>query len=248
MGTNFWYGAILGSKGQGGNRERLIRELDFMNANGIDNLRILIGADGENGVPSKVEPTLQTAPGVYNDSIFDGLDFLLAEMGKRDMKAVLYFTNSWEWSGGYSQYLNWAGKGKNPVPSVDGWPAYMDYVKQYATCNECHEMLKKHIEKVITRTNTYTGKKYSDDPAIFSIGANQNAQVIDAVCIHEVEFTNQPFAIAALTFRAEYCAIPKVGSYKVIRLIVEHKLIVFNAYKFAVSFRTAGKNYQEKYG
>lgn len=168
VGTNFWYGAILGSKGQGGDRERLIRELDFMNANGIDNLRILIGADGENGVPSKVEPTLQTAPGVYNDSIFDGLDFLLAEMGKRDMKAVLYFTNSWEWSGGYSQYLNWAGKGKNPVPSVDGWPAYMEYVKQYATCTECHEMLKKHIEKVITRTNTYTGKKYSDDPAIFS--------------------------------------------------------------------------------
>lgn len=168
VGTNFWYGAILGSKGQGGDRERLIRELDFMNANGIDNLRILIGADGENGVPSKVEPTLQTAPGVYNDTIFDGLDFLLAEMGKRGMKAVLYFTNSWEWSGGYSQYLNWAGKGKNPVPSVDGWPAYMEYVKQYATCNECHEMLKKHIEKVITRTNTYTGKKYSDDPAIFS--------------------------------------------------------------------------------
>jgi mannan endo-1,4-beta-mannosidase len=168
VGTNFWYGAILGSKGQGGNRDRLIRELDFMNANGIDNLRILIGADGENGVPSKVEPTLQTAPGVYNDTIFDGLDFLLAEMGKRGMKAVLYFTNSWEWSGGYSQYLNWAGKGKNPVPSVDGWPAYMEYVKQYATCSECHEMLKKHIEKVITRTNTYTGKKYSEDPAIFS--------------------------------------------------------------------------------
>ena len=95
VGTNFWYGAILGSKGQGGDRERLIRELDFMNANGIDNLRILIGADGENGVPSKVEPTLQTAPGVYNDTIFDGLDFLLAEMGKRGMKAVLYFTNSW---------------------------------------------------------------------------------------------------------------------------------------------------------
>lgn len=168
VGTNFWFGAILGSTGEGGDRERLIRELDFMNANGIDNLRILIGADGENGVPSKAEPTLQIAPGVYNDSIFDGLDFLMAEMGKRGMKAVLFFTNSWEWSGGYSQYLNWAGKGKNPVPSVDGWPAYMEYVKQYANCTECHEMLKKHITKVITRTNKYTGKKYSDDPAIFS--------------------------------------------------------------------------------
>ena len=28
IGTNFWYGAILGSEGQGGNRERLCQELD----------------------------------------------------------------------------------------------------------------------------------------------------------------------------------------------------------------------------
>lgn len=49
VGTNFWYGAILGSQGEGGNRERLLRELDFMKMHGIDNLRILVGADGENG-------------------------------------------------------------------------------------------------------------------------------------------------------------------------------------------------------
>ena len=28
VGTNFWYGAILGSEGQGGDRERLCKELD----------------------------------------------------------------------------------------------------------------------------------------------------------------------------------------------------------------------------
>lgn len=168
VGTNFWYGAILGSQGEGGNRERLLRELDFMKMHGIDNLRILVGADGENGVPSKVEPTLQMKPSVYNDAIFDGLDFLLAEMGKRNMKAVLFFTNSWEWSGGYSQYLNWVGKGKNPVPSVDGWPAYLEYVKQYASCIECKQLLKNHISKVINRTNRYSGIKYTDDPTIFS--------------------------------------------------------------------------------
>jgi len=104
---------------------------------------------------------------VYNDTIFDGLDFLLSELGKRDMKAVLFFTNSWEWSGGYSQYLNWVGKGKNPVPSVDGWPAYMEYVKQYAGCDECRQLLKNHIKHVISRTNRYSKKKYTEDPAIF---------------------------------------------------------------------------------
>lgn len=168
IGTNFWYGAILGSKGEGGNRERLIHELDFLKSKGITNLRVLVGSDGENGVASKVEPTLQIKPGKYNDEIFDGLDFLLSEMGKRHMLAVLYITNSWEWSGGYSQYLNWAGKGKNPIPSVDGWPAFMDYVKQYAGCKECEQLLKNHIHAVITRTNRYTHIKYINDPAIFA--------------------------------------------------------------------------------
>lgn len=96
VGANFWYGAILGSEGQGGDRERLCQELDSMKSIGIDNLRILVGSDGQRGVAAKVEPTLQVAPGVYNDTIFAGLDYLLAEMGKRDMLAVLYLNNSWE--------------------------------------------------------------------------------------------------------------------------------------------------------
>ena len=98
VGSNFWYGAILGSEGQGGDRKRLCNELDKMKSMGIDNLRILVGADGERGVKTKVEPTLQIAPGVYNDTILAGLDYLLKEMGKRKMVAVLYLNNSWEWS------------------------------------------------------------------------------------------------------------------------------------------------------
>ena len=97
VGTNFWYGAILGSEGQGGDRERLAKELDYMKSIGIDNLRVLVGSDGERGVTTKVEPTLQEAPGVYNDTILAGLDYLLQEMGKRKMVAVLYLNNSWEW-------------------------------------------------------------------------------------------------------------------------------------------------------
>lgn len=168
IGTNFWYGAILGSQGEGGDRKRLVRELDYLDSIGVNNLRILVGADGLDGTLTKVMPTLQKYPGVYNDSIFDGLDFLLAEMGKRKMYAVLYFTNSWEWSGGYSQYLEWTGHGKAPIPSQDGWNTYIDYVSQYANCSECTELLKKHITSVVTRVNRYTGKKYIDDTAIFS--------------------------------------------------------------------------------
>lgn len=168
VGTNFWYGAILGSQGEGGNRERLIKELDFMKEIGINNLRILVGGDGPDGIPTRIEPTLQKEPGIYNDEILDGLDWLLAEMSKRNMYAVLYMNNSWEWSGGYSQYLEWAGHGIAPIPAIDGWNTFTEYVKQYATSEESHRLFTNHVEYIVTRTNRYTGVKYTDDPTIMS--------------------------------------------------------------------------------
>ncbi len=168
VGANFWYGAILGSTGEGGNRARLHQELDSLQAIGVDNLRILVGGDGENGLPSRIRPTLQMQPGVYNDTIFDGLDYLMAELGKRNMKAVLYLNNSWEWSGGYSVYLQWAGYGKAPIPSVDGWPTFMEYVAQYMKAPKAQELFSKHVEAVLSRTNRYTNKPYTEDPAIMS--------------------------------------------------------------------------------
>ena len=168
VGTNLWYGAILGSEGEGGNRARLNKELDFLKSIGINNLRVLVGSDGKNGITSKVEPTLQKSPGVYNDTILAGLDYLLMEMGKRKMYAVLYLNNSWEWTGGYSQYLQWAGYGKAPVPAVDGWPAYMKYVKQFQQSDSAKALFRNYVKDIITRTNRYTGKKYVDDKAIMS--------------------------------------------------------------------------------
>lgn len=168
VGTNFWYGAILGSEGEGGDRQRLHKELDFLKGIGVDNLRILVGSDGNRGVTAKVEPTLQIAPGVYNDTILAGLDYLLAEMGKRKMLAVLYLNNSWEWSGGYGQYLEWAGYGKAPVPAVDGWPAYMEYVKQFQQSDSAKVLFANYVNDMVSRVNRYTNIKYVDDPTIMS--------------------------------------------------------------------------------
>ncbi len=168
VGTNFWYGPILASEGRGGNRQRLARELDLLQSTGINNLRILVGGDGDEGLPSHIGPVLQTAPGVYNDTLLQGLDFLMAELERRDMKAVLYLNNAWEWSGGYGAYLQWAGKGKAPIPSVDGWPAYMDYVKQFVVCDSAKQLSYNHVRNIVGRTNGVTGKPYSESPAIMA--------------------------------------------------------------------------------
>ena len=168
VGANFWYGPILGSEGEGGNRERLHKELDFLKSIGINNLRVLVGADGENGIKTRVEPSLQVAPGVYNDTILAGLDYFMNELRERDMTAVLYLNNSWEWSGGYSVYLQWSGHGDAVVPAVDGWPAYMEYVKQFPQSDSAKALFANHVNYIVSRTNRYNQIKYVDDPTIMS--------------------------------------------------------------------------------
>jgi mannan endo-1,4-beta-mannosidase len=168
IGTNFWYGPILASDGEGGNYERLVRELDALKALGIENLRVLVGGDGPDGVFSRIEPTLQKEPGVYNDTILTGLDRFLVELGKRDMQAVLYLNNSWEWSGGYGMYLEWAGAGKALIPLESGYWPFMQQMAQFATNPKAQELFFNHLKFIVGRTNSVTGKPYSEDPAIFS--------------------------------------------------------------------------------
>ncbi|MGN0214204.1 MAG: beta-mannosidase [Muribaculaceae bacterium] len=168
VGTNMWYAAILASEGQGGNRAKLCNELDRLHSLGVDNLRILVGADGEEGLTSHVMPVLQTSPGTYNDTIFQGLDYLLVQLEQRNMKAVLYLNNSWEWSGGYSTYLEWAGYGKAPIPRDDGYKAYTGYVKEFVRSDAAKQIFYNHVRRVVSRCNSITGKPYSESPAIMS--------------------------------------------------------------------------------
>ncbi|WP_298392178.1 cellulase family glycosylhydrolase [Flavobacterium sp.] len=167
IGTNYWYGAMIGAKN--GDRTRLLKELDELKANGITNLRILVGAEGGDQ-DFTVMPALQTEKGKYNQELLDGLDYVLAEMGKRNLNAILYLNNNWEWSGGMAKYLEWNGYGKVPNPNIapNTWPQFMNFTSQFHSCEPCKDDFKKHIQFIIGRTNSYTKKKYTEDKAIMA--------------------------------------------------------------------------------
>jgi mannan endo-1,4-beta-mannosidase len=168
IGTNYWYGSLLASK-KVGDRKRLLRELDLMQKNGIDNLRVLVGADGGK-YDFTVRQALQYEQGKYDEDLLDGLDFLMNEMNKRKMYAVLYLTNNWEWSGGLSQYLEWNGKGAIPVPNIapNTWPQFMSYTEQFHSCEPCMKALEDHVKFIMGRTNAYSKKKYTEDNTIMA--------------------------------------------------------------------------------
>ena len=198
IGTNFWYGAILGSEGRGGNRERLKKELDLMQEIGINNVRVLVGGDGEEDIPSHIMPVLQTAPGVYNDTILDGLDYLMAELEKRDMKAVLYLNNAWEWSGGYGTYLEWTGEGRTPDPTIDGYKEYVSQVSKFVTNDSAKQLAANHAKNIVTRNNRYTGKPYSDSPALMSWQIANEPRAFASDSITKNEFAKWIASQAAL--------------------------------------------------
>lgn len=170
IGANMWYGCYLGSSKVKEGRDRLIRELDFLQKQGITNLRVL-GASELSVFDNHFPFTIQTAPGHYDDAMLQGLDFLLAEMGKRNMKAVVYLNNYWNWSGGMGQYLTWANPtlaATVPFNPERKWEREMMLSSYFYSNEDAQKKFRLYISTLINRKNAYTGKSYKDDPTIMA--------------------------------------------------------------------------------
>jgi mannan endo-1,4-beta-mannosidase len=172
VGANYWYGGYLGlEKDKQKGVERLRKELDFLKAHGVTNLRVLTAVEGSGQIHGvqRVKPPLQTTKGVFDEKQLDGLDVLLYEMGKRNMKAVLFLSNNWEWSGGFLQYVNWNGLIEDTVLRRRlTWDEQRDYTSKFYSCKPCQNDYLKQVQLIINRTNNVAKKKYRDDVTIMA--------------------------------------------------------------------------------
>ncbi len=168
-GANYWQGMNLGAP-LSGNKSRMIQELNQLKAMGVTNLRVLAASEGDTAMKFAIHPALQTAPGVYNEDLWLGLDVLLSEMAKRDMKAVMVLGNFWTWSGGFPQYIKWADSIAIPYPQYEGnsWDDFQRFSANFYVNEKAKEMLKNHIKTVIERVNSVTNTQYKDDPTIMA--------------------------------------------------------------------------------
>jgi mannan endo-1,4-beta-mannosidase len=164
-----WYGAWLGADAPYGDRARLKRELDALAAMGVTNLRVLASSE-KSPLLNAVEPAMHDGRDHYDPALLGGLDFLLAEMGKRQMRAVLYLTNFWEWSGGMMTYLSYVDQGRfiNMNDPAHPWPEFPDHVSRFYGRADAVELYHRHIRAIVGRTNKVTGMAYADDPTIMA--------------------------------------------------------------------------------
>lgn len=172
IGANFWAGMNLGSLAKTGDRKKLKRELDRMKKLGINNLRIMALTEGPDTEPYRIIPS-NNNKGNLDEKYLIGLDFLLAEMEKRNMYAVVCLSNFWPWSGGFAQYLKWAGDIDSISYPMDttkaqNWDLYMNETAQFYSKPKAIELYKKSIKKIINRTNSISKKQYKNDATIMS--------------------------------------------------------------------------------
>ncbi len=127
--------------------------LDVCEELGIRVIRLWGFADGEEWTNSDDPAIMQYEPGVYNESAFEALDYIIAEAGERDIKLIIPLVNYWDDFGGMRQYARWAGgEGR----------------EFFYTDDAARQLYRDYVEYVLTRENTITGVEYREDPTIFA--------------------------------------------------------------------------------
>ena len=172
IGTNIWYGCYLSDPALSDGRRRMVRELDRLQGIGANNIRLLAGSE-TSPLVGAISRGITRAPRDWDEELLQGLDFCLAEMAKRNMQAILFVSNYWQWSGSFAQYVRWVTgetipDPDQPVMSRGDWRGFMKFSARFYTIPAAVDLYRAYLSHLIHRRNTVNGRLYRDDPAIMT--------------------------------------------------------------------------------
>uniref|UniRef100_A0A7N0VEI4 mannan endo-1,4-beta-mannosidase n=1 Tax=Kalanchoe fedtschenkoi TaxID=63787 RepID=A0A7N0VEI4_KALFE len=122
---------------------------------------------------------LQRRPGIFDERVFKGLDYVIVVARRRGVRLILSLVNNLDAFGGKDQYVRWAREaGIDASSSTDSFfsdPTIKEYYKAY-------------IKAIVTRRNSISWVRYADEPAIFAwelineprCASNSSAPVLQA--------------------------------------------------------------------
>ncbi|MEM5866324.1 MAG: DUF2341 domain-containing protein [Candidatus Aenigmatarchaeota archaeon] len=116
------------------------------------------------------------SPGNYSEEMYEALDWLLYEAGKRDIRVALVLVNNWNEYGGMRWYVQQSPTTNKTWENItdstdDRWWEFHD---QFYYDENCKQYFKNFINHTLWRKNIYTNIYYKDDPTIaFWILANE---------------------------------------------------------------------------
>ncbi len=97
---------------------------------------------------------LQPSPGVHREEALRGYDYILDRGSELGLRFVLTLVNNWDDYGGMNWYVS-----HSPTAQVHA---------DFYTDPQCRAWYRAHIDTMLNRTNSFNGKVYREDPAIFS--------------------------------------------------------------------------------
>jgi mannan endo-1,4-beta-mannosidase len=115
-GFNYWAGPTLARDGNQAGWDQVRRDLDGLQAAGINMIRTCAATEGPDTEPYRIVPTIQPSMGTYDPAGVGGIMRFCEEVQKRGLQTIMMLNNFWQWSGGFAQYLSWAGAGPIPYP------------------------------------------------------------------------------------------------------------------------------------
>ncbi|KXZ42518.1 hypothetical protein GPECTOR_139g674 [Gonium pectorale] len=93
--------------------------------------------------------------GKYDETEFQGLDYIVDSAGRHNIRLILALGNTWSAYRSPQDYMQMAG--------VD--PTGKDLLDFYGSA-EVRNFYRDHISAILWRTNTFNGRRYRDDAAI----------------------------------------------------------------------------------
>jgi mannan endo-1,4-beta-mannosidase len=150
----------------------MVRELDRLQSIGVTNLRLLAGSE-TSPLAGAISRGITRRPHDWDEDLLSGLDFCLAEMARRNMRAILFVSNYWQWSGGFAQYVRWITGDTipdpdKPVMAKGNWSGFIKFSARFYVTPAANQLYLDYLARLIQRRNTVNGRVYRDDPAIMT--------------------------------------------------------------------------------
>jgi mannan endo-1,4-beta-mannosidase len=152
-GINYWAGTTLARPDNTtGGWDQVRRDLDGIQAAGINMIRTMAATEGPNTEPERIVPTIQPAPGQYDPAGVAGVLRFAEEMQKRGLLGIYQLSNFWQWSGGFAQYVAWAGGGPIPYPPPapgGSWDRYQNFAGSFYKNAKAVELYDAFIKFIV---------------------------------------------------------------------------------------------------
>jgi hypothetical protein len=106
--------------------------------------------------------------GNWSEEMYQALDWLIYEAGKRDIRIALVLVNNWNEYGGMRWYVQQSPTTNKTWENItdDNDPRYWEFHDQFYSDANAKQYFKDFINHTLWRNNTYTGRYYKDDPTI----------------------------------------------------------------------------------